>query len=606
MGRFNEFLQKSLSNVKETLFRFPPVFFYFPLITVLISLKIEKVFPDSAQTLNRLIFSAIFGALFSIASQFVCERFKMLKPLKWYLYGSSLVLSALYYLFLTSPNKVDGYMLVRIFVISFALIAFFLWIPSYKNRQAFPGIALIYFKSFFISALYTMILILGFQAIYFAIDLLLVKLDYNIPQHIFNVFGTFFFPIYFLSLLPSFNSEERSMVEKYETAARYPQFLEVLISYIAIPLIAAFTGVLLVYFFKIIITFKWPVGELGPMVLGYSAVGLILYVLSGKLENRFASFYRAYFPFALIPLVCLQLYSVFIRVNAYGITESRYYLILFGIYSIVCAVFLLRLKGKGHAAIVILAACFAIVSIIPPTDAFTISRLSQSSRVLAILDHNDMLSDGKIVPNSKISDTDKVELTNIMNYLYRMDHITSLECLPTNYEPKDFQKVFGFSEYYKPVTLARGSVSNLYAGADTQMPMDISGYKVMLRTPFFNNVNVNDEKNYVKDISFNMDEKTYTLKTDCSAKDNVIFTICDPADNQLETVSLKAPLKKFLESGSLNTKDLYPPSALTIDSDGDNLRMRIVILYVNLRWTGKTSFEDINGEALILIGENIK
>lgn len=221
--------------------------------------------------------------------------------------------------------------------------------------------------------------------------------------------GTFFFPIYYLSLLPHFNSGMEEDAAKRESASSYPRFLEILVSYIAVPLITVFTAVLAAYLLKIIVTLKWPVGELGPMILGYSSVGLLLHVLCGRLTNRFAVLYRRFFPIALIPLVAFQLYSVFIRINAYGITESRYYLMLFGIYSIVCAMYLIATKNLQPGAIAILAACFAVLSVLTPVDAFTVSRTSQTARLEAIFARNGMLAQGKVVPGRNVPVGDKME-----------------------------------------------------------------------------------------------------------------------------------------------------------------------------------------------------
>jgi hypothetical protein len=338
MGRFKEYTRKMAADLKSTFLRFATLPIFLAFITILVSLQIEKTFPKQQLTIQRLIISAIAGAFLAVAIEFTCERFRRLVPYRIYLQCLSIAASVLYYIFLAPPEKNGTVVMIRLFVICFALFAFYLWIPSFKSKGVFPENALANFKACFTSMLYSLVLMLGSLAIYFAIDLLLVKLDNDIPLHILNIAGMFFFPLYYLALLPDFNSKEDRMTEKCNTAASYPRFLEILVSYIAIPLIMLFTGVLAVYLIKILIALKWPVGELGPMILGYSAIGLFLFVICSKLGNRFATTYRRYFPFVLIPLVCLQMYSVLVRVNAYGITETRYYLVLFGVYSIACAV----------------------------------------------------------------------------------------------------------------------------------------------------------------------------------------------------------------------------------------------------------------------------
>ena len=84
------------------------------------------------------------------------------------------------------------------------------------------------------------------------------------------------------------------------------------------------------------------------MILAYSAVGLVLFVLASRLSNRIAVLYKFIFPKVLIPIVGMQLMSVSIRLRAYGVTESRYYVALFGIFSLAVGLILtLRPKTKN-------------------------------------------------------------------------------------------------------------------------------------------------------------------------------------------------------------------------------------------------------------------
>lgn len=190
-----------------------------------------------------------------------------------------------------------------------------------------------------------------------------------------SVMWILFATIYYLSLLPRFNSDDESDREYARSAGQYPKFLEILVSYIAIPLVTAYTLVLAAYFIKILATLKWPVGQLGAMVLAYSAAGLIIYILASLLENRLAKLYQRIFPMVLIPVVIMQLISVYIRLNAYGFTEARYYVALFGVLSIACGILLSFKPVTKNGIIALPAAGFAIFSVLPPVDAFTVSRI---------------------------------------------------------------------------------------------------------------------------------------------------------------------------------------------------------------------------------------
>ena len=602
MNRIREYMKKMLSDIKITFSRFALLPVLLAAITVLVSLQIENVFSDDKQKiLERLILSAIAGAFFGTALEFLCERFSRLKIYRIYLQGMTLIFSVLYYLLLTSKGDVEFMAMIRLLVICFALFAFYIWIPSFKNSAVFSNNALAHFKACFISMLYSLVLALGFIAIFFAIDLLLVKLDNDIPAHIANIMGTFFFPLYYLALLPDFNSSEERMLEKCNTSSIYPKFLEILVSYIAMPLITLFTGVLAIYMIKIIITLKWPVGQLGPMILWYSAVGLFLYVLSGKLENRFTLFYRRFFPWALVPLVCLQLYSVFIRINAYGVTESRYYLVLFGIYSIVCAAALILMKGLKPGIITILAAIFAIVSILPGVNAFTVSRNSQAHRVETILIQNNMLTSGKITPNGDMPGEDKVEITNIMNYMFRMGHTSRISWLPADYNQyQDFQRVFGFSEAYGTVDAEDSGITYYNAMIEQKLPMDISGYTFGLKINFYKYA---DNGSNAGETAFELGGETYNLNIVYLSDNDVEFSVVDSSGQKQVLLTLKPQLEKLIAKQIINKGASISPVEMTVDAVNGSLKMRVILQSIGFQKDKDNAIGEISGDALVLIGE---
>ena len=81
----------------------------------------------------------------------------------------------------------------------------------------------------------------------------------------------------------------------------------------------------------------------------------------------------------------MQMVSVWIRLEAYGVTVARYYVGIFGVFSLAAAIFLSFRPISKNRYIAQMAAAFAIVSIIPPGDAFSVSRGSQNGRIEAIL-----------------------------------------------------------------------------------------------------------------------------------------------------------------------------------------------------------------------------
>jgi hypothetical protein len=159
--------------------------------------------------------------------------------------------------------------------------------------------------------------------------------------------------------------------------------------------------------------------------------------LASELENRFAFWYRRIFPKVLVPVVIMQLISVGIRLQAYGITESRYYVAIFGIFSITCGVVLSFKPVSKNGIIALLAAAFAIFSVIPPADAFTVSRHSQITRLESMLVKQGILAGGKLKPKADVPQNIKVEPTSVLMYLENRNYIKYVKWLPADFKTID-------------------------------------------------------------------------------------------------------------------------------------------------------------------------
>lgn len=596
MSRIKDFLNKMIANLKTTVTRFPVVLLFLAFLTVTMFYTIENDF-NNEELLGRLFFTGIFGAFLATAVQFMLERFKSISKYTLLLHGATIVLSVMYFYFMTNDD-ISQYMVVHLFVITFALFAAYLYMPSAKNDVNFGNVALSHFKAAFTAILYGVVLFLGFVAIFGAIDILLFDIDTKIYGHIANIAFVFFTPVYYLSLLPKFNSEEEYDLKKNEIVFSYPRVLEILVSYILIPLISIFSVVLIVYFIKILVTGVWPVGQVGPMVLGYSAAGYFIYILGSNIDNRFSILYRKIFPIVLIPLVVMQLVSSYIRVDAYGITESRYYVILFGIFSIACALMLIFNKKKNPNSIVLLSAIFALLSIIPPVDAFTVSKNSQEARLEEILLRNNMLVSNEIVPNGNIIKEDKYEITNISDYMSRMGYLRDLEWFPEEYISdsgyyRNFELIYGFNPYYDR-NLPGETQRYVYAMLDSNAEIDVSGYDKFMKINIFNSINQNTTVG-----TFNIDNERYIVEQKTDDVGYITMTISDDSNNTLIEIPVKGFVDELFEKIN-EPKSFMSPDELAINSQNENLKVKIIVNDLNADKNNEDKIY-INGSLLLFV-----
>jgi len=269
--------------------------------------------------IQKILYTLVVGAVLGMSGQFACERFTQLSKAWIGVYGAAVLLMAGYFLILLPVPELSLAITTRTLVTVFALICAILWIPSFKEKTDFNQIALIHFKYFFTSVLYSAVLSIGLIAIIGAVDILLFNVNDDAYAYAMTFVWILFAPVYYLSLLPKLSSEAAADIKATEFSGSYPKILEILVSYIAILLISAYTLVLIAYFAKILFTFNWTSGQLGPMILAYSAIGLVIFVLASSLRNQFALLYQKIFPKLLIPIVIMQLISVWIRLDAYGV-----------------------------------------------------------------------------------------------------------------------------------------------------------------------------------------------------------------------------------------------------------------------------------------------
>lgn len=574
MKRIKEAMIKILRGLYEAVARFPLTVVCLlgaaSLICYMISLHHEPQL-----LIQKLMFTCLLGAFLGVAAQFSCERFERLARLRLAVYGLSAILTLGYYLILAPAPSISFEVQIRTFVAVFAMFCIFLWVPSYRHQADFNTIALTHLKSAFTSVLYSGVLSAGCASIIAAIDTLLFNVNEDAYSYMMTIIWVLFATIYYLSLLPRFNSEDAAHREYAEHMGQYPKLLEILVSYIAIPLLTAYTMVLTAYFIKILATLKWPSGQLGTMVLAYSAAGLIIYVLASWLENRFAFWYRRIFPKVLIPVVIMQLISVGIRINAYGITESRYYVVLFGIFTIACGVLLSFKPVSKNGIIALLAAGFAIFSVLPPLDTFTVSRNSQINRLENMLAQEGILAGGKLTPKAEVPLNLRIESTSILFYLERRNYTKDVKWLPAEFKTINKMKsTLGFEPAYADI-----DTGNFFASLDMQKPFAINGFDSFVNVSFYSGM----PKGNQPDCDLEVRGEKYKLSFTTVSAQDVRVSVKNAQGAELVGTNLYKYAKNL--KGISNTpKEMIAPDKMTINVINNGCKLRIIFQHVNLNY----------------------
>lgn len=462
----------------------------------------------------KFILGSAVGAVACAVAQMAYERFYTRALHRIVLLIAGVLLSVIFYFSIRGIPDSGIEIVVRTAVTIFALFIAFIWIAVVRSRVSFNESFMASFKALFQSAFFSGIIFLGCIAIIAAVDRLIVRVDSDAYAQTANIVFLIFAPVFFLSLIPVYpgrldKTKDANTAAKEEMIAKRtgcPKFLEVLLSYIIIPLTAVFTLILLIYIVMNIGGRFWTDNLLEPLLIAYSITVIVVTILVGRLENKFAVLFKSIFPKVLIPIALFQVAASILIMTDSGVTYGRYYVIMYGIFAVFSGAVLglqpIRKSGIIAAALILLSA----VSLIPPVDAFTVSRNSQIATLETVLMQNGMLQDGKIIPNDQLTEKDQTKIIDAVRYLDQMEALDSVRWLPEGFEAysdTQFYNTFGFYQYGKP----NPDYHIVNVNLDTALPVQITGYDVFAQM----RIQLPYEAGQQSPVNFNHQGTSYVL-----------------------------------------------------------------------------------------------
>lgn len=551
----------------------------------------------------KYIVTFVVGAFLSAAAQMAYERFYKKIYERLVLFTICIFLSVGYYLIVRTAPRFSMEIGVRTSVALFALFIGFVWIPSIRMKTTFNETFMAAFKGFFISLFFSAVLFGGISLIIGATDQLLFNISSKAYSHSSNIVFFLFAPIYFLSMIPLYNIKKRdnesdSEYEAYETNLQRivscPKYLEILLSYIIIPLAAVFTIILLAYIFINIMGRFWTDNLMEPMLVSYSIVVILLYILASNLENRFAVNFRRIFPKVLIPIVFFQTIASVLKIGETGITHGRYYVILYGVFGIIAGIVFSFMSVRKNGIIAMVLIAFSVISIIPPTDAFSISKMSQINLLEKTLLKNSMIVNGMVTPKADISNDDKKIITNSANYISMMEYTDEIAWLPDDFKYyENFEKTFGFSGYdiREPERIQYYSF-----GRGQEIALNIDEYDIFIKAslPYYEE----DEKYQISKNELTTGE-TFSINK-IEDKRFHIFTFYDKDRNVIIDFDFEEVFKRY--EGYYSPKGEMSLKDATFEKENEKVSIKIIMNFVDFYMDGKE--ERFGGDMYIFIKYN--
>ena len=237
-------------------------------------------------------------------------------------------------------------------------------------------------------------------------------------------------PVNWLTLAPADFAEPAEEGAPAEFTARATATI---VKYILAPLVLIYTAILYSYAVKIAIDGALPKGRVGPLVLGYGAVGTISVLLAYPVRADggplVAALWRHWFWLILVP-VGLLFMALYQRIAQYGWTEERYLVALAGVWLIALAL-VQGLSGRLRdlrLAPALLAALLMLASI-GPWGARGVALTSQVGELVRLLEAEGRLAAGKIVvaPATPLSNEAQARIRSIVRYLARNNELAALD-----------------------------------------------------------------------------------------------------------------------------------------------------------------------------------
>jgi hypothetical protein len=456
-----------------------------------------------------LFMSFLLFLCFRVLNELNILKNRIVKIIIWLL--CLCFLSGYYFVLLPDLKTIS---VIRFVAVCTALMASFLFLPYIKREsRGFEMYIMRLIIDFLVTYLYAGVLYLGLIAIVFTVNqLFTLHISGRLYFDIWLVAAIIFAPAYFLGGIPE-NGEELD-------ESNYSKVLKILFLYIVMPILSIYTLILYAYFAKVLATQQWPQGMVSNLVLWYSFIAAAIIFLIKPLtdKNIWAYRFSKIIPIVIIPLLFMCFWAMGIRIKAFGITENRYYVLVGALWVLGVFIYWIFRGGSRNVLIPVSIAIIAILTIIGPQSAFSVSLHSQTARLSGIFTKYDIYSlqkDNNLAKGEvNLSNEDKNEITSILRYLKNTHGFEKVSILPSDLTLDNARDYLGFDirDY------GMAYVKQYYSYSLRSIkPVDISGYRYYADIRPFNL-----SAEVTNDIKADYDNQTGILTI--SDKNNKVYT----------------------------------------------------------------------------------
>ncbi|MBP6610762.1 MAG: DUF4153 domain-containing protein [Paludibacter sp.] len=224
-------------------------------------------------------------------------------------------------------------------------------------------------------------------------------------------------PLFFLTVITPKELYYRNSVKPHN-------FLRILGLYILFPVLALYLVILYVYLFKIVLSWQLPNGWVTSLVSVLALGGfLTLFLLFPLSKNKLVRLLNTYFPLLLLPLLILMSVGLWRRIDDYGLSVNRLYVLVFNLWLYGVSVYLFFTQSKSLRWLVISFSMVLFVVSVGPWSVFAITKRVVENDIKTILVDSKLLDNDKLINNTgnklHIADTIAVQLSDKVAYYVR-------------------------------------------------------------------------------------------------------------------------------------------------------------------------------------------
>jgi len=502
-------LQNVMNATQKTILRFPLETITAICGTIFAILLVEDENRDSKELFMKVIMScSLCLVLFLSISLFFFASNKN----KVYRFLTSMALGSIIIAFAFSFNKeVTDVEIQQFLVLNIALhllVSFAGFLPKKYNQDEFWEFNKQLFLRILTSGLYSAVLYVGLALAITAVkNLFDVEINDKILGYLFFVIAGIFNTIFFLNGVPDTNNNEHPL------KLSYPNGLKNFTQFVLLPLISLYLVILICYETKILVTLSLPVGWVSYLVLVFAIFGILSFLLvhpiADEKGNLWMRTFNRWFYYLLVPLLGLLFWAILYRINLYGFTHERYYVLLLSIWlAIVVAYFLIQKQPK--IKFIPISMCIAgLLSIVGPQSADSISKNSQLSRFETYMQKTEKV---------KLTFEQELDLSSIVDFLeknygaeillpYTKDKLTLLLKKDKTPESSKIMKALGFQYRYQYDRIEKNEKDtdfyyNLYKN-EQQTIENINGYDIAF--------SIGNNSDLECDECININNKNYSI-----------------------------------------------------------------------------------------------